>query len=156
MTLGELAPVLAHYRAGLDAQLALLARVQALATPPEPTAGPDLPRLADLAEQRERLMAAVIALETDLRPLRATIAAHRGALAGVAEFQAVVTLHREAAERVQAILGADERCLEALREAEGVRRSTAQALEQGESTLAAYRRVVSPALGSPALLDRKG
>ena len=32
----------------------------------------------------------------------------------------------------------------------------AQALEQGESTLAAYRRVVTPTLTGPALVNKRG
>jgi hypothetical protein len=46
--------------------------------------------------------------------------------------------------------------LQALRNAEHARRLAAQTLEQGESTLAAYRRVVTPALESATLVNRRG
>jgi hypothetical protein len=65
-------------------------------------------------------------------------------------------MHREAAALANAILAADRHSVEALHEAEHARRAAAQALEQGESTLAAYRRVVSPPLSSPALVNKRG
>jgi hypothetical protein len=54
------------------------------------------------------------------------------------------------------VLTVDEGSLEALKEAELARRVAAQALEQGESTLAAYRRVVTPTLKSATLVNRRG
>jgi hypothetical protein len=43
-----------------------------------------------------------------------------------------------------------------LREAEIARRFAAQAIEAGENTLAAYRRVVAPPLASASLLNKRG
>ena len=53
-------------------------------------------------------------------------------------------------------MNSDQESLEALKEAERARRFVARALEQGESTLAAYRRVVSPTLTGATLVNRKG
>ena len=44
----------------------------------------------------------------------------------------------------------------ALRDAEAARRLASQALEAGEHTLAAYRRVVSPDFTVPSLVDKRG
>jgi hypothetical protein len=44
----------------------------------------------------------------------------------------------------------------ALREAEIARRTASQAIEAGEHTLAAYRRVISPSVSGPSLVDRHG
>ena len=43
-----------------------------------------------------------------------------------------------------------------LKNAEQARHLAAQTLEQGESTLAAYRRVVKPTLASATLVNRRG
>lgn len=53
------------------------------------------------------------------------------------------------------ILGADEQTVRALRDANLARRAAAQVLEQGEATLAAYRRVVTPS-SSPTLVSFRG
>ena len=50
----------------------------------------------------------------------------------------------------------DRDSVEALKEAEQARRVAAQSIEQGESTLAAYRRVVSPGLTPATLVNRRG
>ena len=44
----------------------------------------------------------------------------------------------------------------ALREAEVARREATQAIEAGETTLNAYRRVINPSLSVPSLVDRRG
>jgi len=50
----------------------------------------------------------------------------------------------------------DQDSVQALKNAEQARHIAAQALEQGESTLAAYRRVVTPTLASATLVNRRG
>jgi hypothetical protein len=44
----------------------------------------------------------------------------------------------------------------ALRDAEAARRFAAQAIDAGETTLAAYRRVVAPPPASAAIVDERG
>jgi hypothetical protein len=46
--------------------------------------------------------------------------------------------------------------LAALRDAEQARRFAAQAVERGESTLAAYRRVVAPRQEGARIVNRRG
>jgi hypothetical protein len=57
---------------------------------------------------------------------------------------------------VERIVVEDRAALDALKQAEQARRFAAQSLEQGESTLAAYRRVVAPNLPGASLVNRKG
>ena len=69
---------------------------------------------------------------------------------------AVAALHRTAGDVVNGIMQADQETMAALREAEAARRIASQAIEAGEHTLAAYRRVISPAPSGPSLVDRHG
>ena len=71
-------------------------------------------------------------------------------------FKDLVARHKNAAERVSAILSWDHDSLDALKEAERARSFAARTLEQGESTLAAYRRVVAPPVSGATLVNRKG
>jgi hypothetical protein len=157
MNLSELAPLLGQYRAGLDAEITLLRRLDALSTEQRDIAtSGTLERLLPITEERERIMAALVEIEHGLKAIRLTLAGARDRLAGLEEFKDIARLHREAADLANAILAVDRHSVEALKAAELARRSAAQALEQGESTLAAYRRVVTPSLTSPTLLNRRG
>ena len=157
MTLSELAPLVTHYRKGLEAEMAILRRLDALSVEQrEISRNGGLERLIPVTEERDRLMAALVQIEHGLKPVRQQLADARRQLAGLEEFQELTTLHKEAADLAAAILSSDRESLDALKEAEFARRSAAQALEQGESTLAAYRRVVAPTASSPALVVRRG
>jgi hypothetical protein len=157
MAVGQLAALVAQYRAGLEAQMALLRRLDALAAQErEVTRAGAFDRLPPITEERDSLMATLVKVEHGLKPIRLQLADRRALLADILEFQQVAALHREAADLATAILAADQHSLEALKEAEYAHRTASQALEQGESTLAAYRRVVTPALTSPTLIDRVG
>jgi hypothetical protein len=157
MTDDQLAQALAAYAAGLDAETALLERLHALSTAQrDASARNDLPTLNAVADERDRLLANLVRLEHDLKPTRQSIAQHRGRAASLPQFASVSARHHAAAELVAAIMAFDEQTLAALRQAESARRFAAQAIEAGEHTLAAYRRVVTPALSSASLLDRRG
>lgn len=157
MTPGELAPLVAQYRAGLEAEMALLRRLDVLSVEQrDVTRAGTLERLVPMTEERDRLMAALVQIEHGLKPIRLHLAEGRHQLQGLPEFAAVAALHREAAALATAILQADRHSVDAVKVAESARRAAAQALEQGESTLAAYRRVVTPPLTSPTLVNRRG
>lgn len=157
MKLSELGPLVTQYRTGLEAEMALLRRLDALSGQQrEVSSSGELARLVAISEERERLMATLVAIEHGLKPVRQQLVAARTQLEDVVEFQHVVALHREAAELITEILSVDQRSMESLKEAEFARRTAAQTLEQGESTLAAYRRVVSPLLSSATLVNRRG
>ena len=154
---GDAAALLAQYRSGLDAELTLLDRLTELAEQQrEASRAGDLEALGIISDARDAVMANLVTLEHQLKPIRLTLANQAGELAGDPQFQEVATRHREAAARVAAILTSDRKSLESLKEAELARSFAARALEQGETTLAAYRRVVAPHVSGATLVNRKG
>ena len=156
MTLDELQPVIAQYRAGLDAEMSLLRRLRALAHAEHQETAAASPSLRPIVDQREAVMASLVAIESQLKPLREVLVEHREALAEVPEFLAVSALHQDAAALVASIVGTDTESLEALKQAEVTRKFAADAIEKGENTLAAYRRVVTPRLAQATLVNRRG
>jgi len=156
MTHNELEDVLVEYRAGLDAELALLRRLELV--PPghgSPAPGGQVPVSAAM-DEREGLVASLVSIEHHLRPLRDILSAQRNALQSLEMFPAVAALHREAGDLVARIVAADEGALAELREAERARRFAATAVERGEATLAAYRRVVAPHHEGARIVSRRG
>ena len=157
MTAADLPQLVAHYRAGLEAEMTLLHRLEALAVQQRETSEQgDLEALAAVSDQRDRVMAGLVRIEHELKPVRTSLLEFRRVLDEIVEFQDVATLHQTAAALIERIVSQDRGSLEALKQAEQARRFAAQALEQGESTLAAYRRVVSPPLSGAGLVNRKG
>jgi hypothetical protein len=57
---------------------------------------------------------------------------------------------------VAAILATDQESMKALADAELARRAAVASLERGETTLAAYRKVIAPPVSASTLLDRRG
>ena len=149
--------LLSQYHAGLEAEIQLLERLETIATRQLAASEEgDLPAFGDASDERDRAMSALVTIEHELKPIRMALLEYRKALDDVHEFQDVAALHREAAAMVERIVTQDRNSLEALKEAELARRFAAQSLGQGESTLAAYRRVVAPPLGGPNLVNKKG
>ena len=154
---GDVAALLAQYRAGLDAELALLDRLKDLADQQrEASRAGDLDALTTVSDARDRVMANLVTIEHQLKPIRLTLANRAGELADEPHFQEVAARHREAAARVTMILTSDRESLESLKEAELARSFAARTLEQGENTLAAYRRVVAPHVSGATLVNRTG
>jgi hypothetical protein len=157
VTSDDLAQALAAYAAGLDAEMSLLEQMHALSLRQRDAShSTDPVALEADAEARRRLVTALVTVEHELKPVRAVIADARARLAGMPAFRSVAERHRSAAELVARIIVADQETLAALREAEAARRFAAQAIEAGENTLAAYRRIISPPLRSAALIDERG
>jgi prephenate dehydrogenase len=157
MTRAELLDAMAEYQRGLTAELCILNQVQVLARLQRTASDThDATALATIAERRDRLMAGLVDLEQQLRPVRATLARERDAATAFPAFRDLVRLHREAASLVTDILSTDRETARALEEAERARRLAAHVLDTGEATLAAYRRVITPAPGSAGLVDRLG
>lgn len=153
----DLATVLADYRTGLDAELELLShledvatRQQALPLPPPAEA------LAALGEERERHLGALLAIETRLLPLREQIASRLTEARALPGFAGVSDRHRRVGALVARVTELDTRSLETLQRIDQERRAAAQAIETGETTLAAYRRILQQPSGSPALFERRG
>ncbi len=156
MTPYELEDVLVEYRAGLDAELALLRRLELVpgGRARAATGAPDVP--GEAMDERDNLVASLLSIEQHLRPLRDVLAEQRDVLQTLPMFPAVAALHREAGDLVARIVASDENTLAALREAERARRVTATAVERGEATLAAYRRVVAPHPEGSRIVSRRG
>ena len=153
----ELPQYVAQYRAGLEAEMTLLHRLEWLAGRQRETSEQgDLEALAGVSDQRDRVMAGLVTIEHELKPIRMALLEFRKSLDDVEEFQDVAALHRQAAELVERIVTSDRVSLDALKQAELARRFAAQSLGQGESTLAAYRRVVAPPFSGANLVNKKG
>lgn len=156
MTRDELAAAISGYGAGLEAELALLRRLDQLAAGQHDALGADdIGRLAGIGDEREAVMASLVEIEHQIKPLRELLACRLEEAAAIPGFADVVTLHRTAGRLVSNIMSADRGTIEGLREAEGRRRLAAQTVEKGATTLAAYRRVVAPPTRS-AIVDTKG
>jgi hypothetical protein len=157
MTAAELKTHLTTYSSGLEAELALLRRIEELsAEQARATAAHDLEQLHRIADERGGLMAALVQLESQIAKSRHLLAEYRSVAQNLPGFDAVVALHRTAGAIVNEIMSADRDTMAALRDAEAARRAASQVIEAGEHTLAAYRRVLSPAVTGPSLVDRHG
>ena len=153
----DLADCLEQYRAGLEAEVALLLQLELVATRQRSvTARRDLEQLGVEGEERDRLTRALVALEEGLQPARASLARARDVVTRVPGYANVLTLRQKAAALVARILATDEESMQSLADAELARRAAVVSLEQGETTLAAYRRVLTPSLGHASLVDRHG
>lgn len=149
--------LVAQYRAGIEAEIALLHQLGGIAHQQHAHAeSRTLDEIPDLVDHRNRVMAGLVAIEHEMKPVRAALLAERDALVRLPEYDALTALHQQASSLVSGILSADQGSLTALREAEEARRFASRAIEQGESTLAAYRRVVAPPLEGATLVNRKG
>ncbi|MFA5907775.1 MAG: hypothetical protein WC815_03260 [Vicinamibacterales bacterium] len=153
----ELADAVEEYRAGLETGVTLLRQLRNIASRQrEGTEQRDYERLAADSDARDRLTRALVAVEPGLRAVRARLAAVRVDLTTIAGFAEVLALRLTAAELVAGILDTDRESMKALADAELARRAAVASLECGETTLAAYRRVLSPPITGASLLDRRG
>jgi hypothetical protein len=157
VTSGEIADALAAYQAGLEAEIALLRQLQMLSDDQRTASrAQDLVRVERVGDERERLMAAVVRIEHEIAPIRLRIAEHRQQACASPAFPEVAELHRTARELVAGIMTSDGETLGVLRDADLARRLASGVVDAGEQTLAAYRRVVTPALNAPTLVNRRG
>jgi hypothetical protein len=152
-----LSQAVATYASGLEAEIGLLRQLDALAARQrDADALNDVGVLTRCTDERTQLMAGLVALEHQLKPVRDRLAESQLEATRIAGFPALVARHREAAALVARILNRDQQTLDALRDAEQARRFAAQTIEAGETTLAAYRRVVAPPPTHAALIDERG
>jgi len=151
-----LAGLIDQYRAGLEAEIVILRRLeQTAARQREASAAQDLAALNRAADDRDGLMAALVNIEGQLRNVSQTLSVSRDEARHLPGYADAVRLHSEAIALVSGILSTDGESLEVLAAAELARRDAARAMEQGETTLAAYRRVMT-ALPGATLVDRRG
>lgn len=157
MTPDEAVRLLAEYRAGIDAELALLHQLTDVATSQQTaTASADFTAFTHISDRRDAIMQSLVTLEDGLRTIRQQLTTHRTVVSQIEGYAEVVARHREATQLVNDILATDQQSIAALADAELARRSAMANLERGESTLAAYRRVLSPPVSSARLVDKIG
>jgi hypothetical protein len=152
----DLESLVEQYRAGLEAELSILDRLaEVSARQRAASAAHDLRALGDAADDRDHLTAALVAIEDPLSQVRETLSEHRDEASAIPGYDEAVALHRKAATLAVHILETDQASLDALTAAEAARRDSLRAIENGETTLAAYRRVMvaTPATG---LVNRRG
>jgi hypothetical protein len=157
VTHSDLVTSVEQYRAGLEAVVMLLHRLQALSIEQRRASQTgSISELQSIVDGRDRIMTTLVTVEHELTAVRRHVANDRERLADFPAFQDVVARHQEACELVADILAVDRDSLDAVNDAEEARRLAARSLEQGERTLAAYHRVVGPGFASATMVSRKG
>jgi hypothetical protein len=157
MTREDLGRLLDQYRAGLTAEMNLLHQLADVSERQRfVTADGDFAAFNHAADERDRLMQGLVQIEAGLRDIRTTLAEHHELAKDLPAFDELVSLHRDAAQLVNDILTTDKQSLSSLADAELARRSAVAGIERGETTLAAYRRVLVPPVASATLVNRRG
>ena len=153
----QLAHLIDQYRAGLDAEMAILRQLaQTAVTQGQDSSEGDTDAFTRAADDRDRLMQGLVTIEADLRLVRTQLSQQRERASKIPGFNEVAAMHRDAAQLVSNIMQTDQQSLRALADAELARRSAVAGIERGETTLAAYRRVLTPPMSSATLVNRRG
>ncbi len=156
MDTSPLPDLIDQYRIGLDAEITILLRLQQTAAKQrEASAVHDIEALNRAADERDSLMAGLVNVESQLKEVRKALSARKKEAKLLPGYDEAVELHQQAVALVSDILQTDTESTEALAKAELARRDAARAMEQGETTLSAYRRVMSAPAGA-ALVDKRG
>ena len=157
MSAADLPSLLEQYRAGLEAEIALLQQLHAIANRQrERTAARDFEQFAVESDARDRLTRSLVNIEQGLRTIRDSLILGRADLVQLPAYQSAMALRQTAADLVASIQATDQQSMRALADAELARKAAVSSLERGETTLAAYRKVIAPPVLSAALLDRRG
>lgn len=157
MTHAELVSLFEQYRAGLEAEIALLRQLEGIASRQrEVSESRDYERFKTESDQRDRLTGTLVTIDQQLRAVRETLQSGHQALTGLPEYRLVAELRRTAADLVARILATDRDSMKALSDADLARKAVVASLERGETTLAAYRKVIAPPVSSATLLNRRG
>lgn len=155
-TPSELQAALVQYRAGLEAELVLLRRLEEVANRQKATsAREDMAALQLAADERETLMSGLLHIEQEIRPHRDLLSREKDVARQLAAFEEVAELHRTVTGIVKAILATDQDSIRALEQIVEAKRIAAKAAEHGEATLAAYGRVIAFPPSSQ-LVNRRG
>jgi hypothetical protein len=153
----EVSRLLDQYRAGIEAELNLLRQLAEVARDQrEVTGTADFAAFGRVADARDAVMRSLVTIEEGMRTVRHALNEHRELATKVDGYDEVAARHREATHLVSLILSTDQQSISALADAELARRSAVASLERGETTLAAYRRVLSPPVASAKLVDKIG
>ncbi len=145
------------YTAGLDVEIAILRQIEALGAEQRSAwARNDLLPLGPLATRRAALMHDLAATESRIAPLRDQLRGDLDRACRTPAYAAAEAQGRETQALVVRLMTADRRFLTDLETSLEARRREAHDLDTGGATLAAYRRIVAPAVASAALVDRLG
>jgi hypothetical protein len=145
------------YGAGLDAAIAILRQVEALGAEQRSAwARNELLPLGALATRRAALMHDLAATESRIAPLRDRLRSDVDRASRTPGYAAAEARSRETQALVLRLMAADRTFLTDLETSLEARRREAHDLDTGGATLAAYRRIVAPAVDSAALVDRRG
>ena len=157
MTTDEVAELLEQYRAGIDAELRLLRQlVDVSREQREVSRAADFRAFSQVSDARDGIMRSLVTVEDDVRQVRDVLVKHRDQVHQMPGYAAVAQRQDEAAHLVNLILSTDKQSMAALADAELARRSAVVSLEKGETTLAAYRRVLTPPVSNATLVDKVG
>ncbi len=157
MTRNDVEQLLAQYRAGLEAEMLLLRQLSTLAQRQKAsTESRNFEQLAAESDERDRVTRSLVTLEDGLADVRHRLAAVKAQAIALPAYDLVVAMRQEAAELVSSVLSVDQESLKSLADAEMARRAAMASLEKGETTLAAYRKVLTPPVEHAALVDRRG
>jgi len=149
--------VVVAYTAGLEAEIALLQQVEALAAEQRAVwARDELLPLGALATRRAELMHELTAVEARIAPLRDRLHSDLERALRTPGYGAAEARRQDAQTLIYRLMAADRTFLTDLETSLAARRREAHDLDTGGVTLAAYRRVVSPDVASAALVDRRG
>ncbi|MGE3957543.1 MAG: hypothetical protein AB7H96_12555 [Vicinamibacterales bacterium] len=157
MTREELELTLEEFRKGLETELALLRQLQAVAARQrEVSAARDFDTFKIISDERDRLTRSLLAIEQGLGESRDLLTNVRDQAASIPAYGTVLALRQASTDLVNDILSCDRAAMKALADAEVARRAAMASLERGETTLAAYRRVLAPPVSNAGLVDRRG
>ena len=157
MTRGELELTLEEFRKGLETELALLRQLQAVALQQrESSTARDFDRFKVGGDERDRLTRSLLAIEQGMAEQREMLAAFRDDAQGIPVYGSILALRQASTDLVNDILGCDREAMKVLADAEMARRAAMASLERGETTLAAYRKVLAPPVSNAGLVDRRG
>jgi hypothetical protein len=153
----QLELTLEEFRKGLETELALLRQLHCVAAEQRTvSAARDFDRFAVISDERDRLTRTLLAVEQGLSEHRERLAALRDDVASIPVYGSILALRQASTDLVNEILASDRDAMKALADAELARRAALASLERGETTLAAYRRVLAPPVSAAGLVDRRG
>jgi hypothetical protein len=157
VTRPQIERLIEEYGAGLQAEIEILHQLWTTARRQKAcTEARDFERLGEESDARDGVTGRLVQLEETLAPLRCQLASIRTEAATLPGYQRIVHLRREAADLVSTVLAVDQESLRALSDADAARRAALACLEKGETTLAAYRKVIAPPPAPAAMVDRLG
>jgi hypothetical protein len=157
VTREELELTLDEFRRGLEMELALLRQLKAVAAHQrEVSAARDFEQFKIASDERDRLTRSLVAIEQGLSEQRENLGSLRDKASDIPVYGSILALRQASSDLVNEILVCDREAMRVLADAELARRAAMASLERGETTLAAYRKVLAPPISNAGLVDRRG